>query len=169
MLTRDKTEATLAGWPPLVLLRNHQQRKKKMDCKFNLGQLVDRHFDALPAKYERAEISKLSASGITMIEGGNIKTTTPNPCYGRIDYVQALLNDVILLLDQLTQDEFINDTEALFGSLCCGDPCSFCNTVNTVVVSAGGMAFGTLGGPYGFLFGVANAADNAIKYEQNCG
>ena len=65
-----------------------------MDCKLKLGQLVDRHFDALSAKYERVEMSKLLSFGIKMIAGGNIKTTTPTPCCGRIDYVQALLNDV---------------------------------------------------------------------------
>ena len=65
-----------------------------MVSKLNLGQLVDRHFDALSAKYERVEMCKLLTSGITMIAGGNIKTTTPTPCCGRIDYVQALLNDV---------------------------------------------------------------------------
>ena len=58
-----------------MLNRNHQQRKKKMDCKLKLGQLVDRHFDALSAKYERVETSKLLTSGITMIAGGNINFT----------------------------------------------------------------------------------------------
>ena len=38
--------------------------------KLNLGQLVDRYFDALPAKYERVMTSKPLTSGITMIAGG---------------------------------------------------------------------------------------------------
>ena len=65
-----------------------------MVSKFKLGQLVDRRFDALSSKYERVETSKLLTFRNVMIAGGNIKTTSLTHCCGRIDYVQALLNDV---------------------------------------------------------------------------
>ncbi|MDF1696928.1 MAG: hypothetical protein P1U56_13885 [Saprospiraceae bacterium] len=52
------------------------------------------------------------------------------------------------------------EIQGLFGFLCDDDPCSLCNTVNTVV-----------SGALGFLsvIGTLNAVDGIISYAQDCG